>query len=641
MKGRTTTMYYNGMLINNNAVFDSDPGFLEEREATMEMNSSEVVEGNEEVCGNRCDSNMAEVDQKNGVNEECDENGCKNNETTFAAESSSGSEFVSSEKEHNSSQSSAEEDSSSPPSIGSPIQEMDESNCTRSSNGSSEDEEKEDFGNEIQDNSLMEVEMMKERFAKLLLGEDMSGCGNGVPTALAISNAITNLCATLFGQLWRLEPLTSEKKAMWRREIEWLLSVADHIVELKPTWQTFPDGTKLEVMTCRPRSDLYVNLPALRKLDNMLLEILDGFINSEFRYVEQGVVAPDTDDGSTSFRKALQRQEEKWWLPVPQVPPYGLHENSRKQLQHKRDCANQILKAAMAINSITLAEMEVPDSYLESLPKTARASLGDVIYRYITSENFSPECLLECLDLSSEHQAIEVANRVEASVYIWHKKANSKLPNRASRYSSRSSWEMFKDLILEGDKRELLIERAETLMLSLKQRFPSLPQTALDTCKIQCNKDVGKSILESYSRVLESLASNIVARIDDVLYVDDLTKHSSDQFSCLPSKVGLSTHKNHILSLPYVPTSKAGIKGEKPSSMANNNNNSNISKVVLTDFLSIDRKGKDYGCEIENLLVPTLSKFDEVPACDETDMETSDCTDDDVKHKALEQAWIE
>jgi hypothetical protein len=36
--------------------------------------------------------------------------------------------------------------------------------------------------------------MMKERFSKLLLGEDMSGSGNGVSTALAISNAITNLC---------------------------------------------------------------------------------------------------------------------------------------------------------------------------------------------------------------------------------------------------------------------------------------------------------------------------------------------------------------------------------------------------------------------------------------------------------------
>lgn len=34
---------------------------------------------------------------------------------------------------------------------------------------------------------------MKERFAKLLLGEDMSGGAKGVCTALAISNAITNL----------------------------------------------------------------------------------------------------------------------------------------------------------------------------------------------------------------------------------------------------------------------------------------------------------------------------------------------------------------------------------------------------------------------------------------------------------------
>lgn len=39
--------------------------------------------------------------------------------------------------------------------------------------------------------------MMKERFAKLLLGEDMSGGGKGVCTALAISNAITNLSGWL------------------------------------------------------------------------------------------------------------------------------------------------------------------------------------------------------------------------------------------------------------------------------------------------------------------------------------------------------------------------------------------------------------------------------------------------------------
>lgn len=120
--------------------------------------------------------------------------------------------------------------------------------------------------------------------------------------------------------------------------------------------------------------------------------------------------------------------------------------------------------------------------------QTARASLGDVMYRYITSDNFSPECLLAHLDISTEHQAIEIANRVEASIYIWHKKTNSKPASRATRSSSRSSWEMFRDLIVEGEKSEMLVERAESLLLSLKQRFPGLPQTALDMSKIQCNK---------------------------------------------------------------------------------------------------------------------------------------------------------
>ena len=97
-------------------------------------------------------------------------------------------------------------------------------------------------------------------------------------------------------------------------------------------------------------------------------EILDSFDNTEFWYIDQGILAPDAD-GSTSFQRTLQRQEEKWWLPVPRVPPGGLHENSRKQLQHIRDSTNQILKAAMAINSITISDMEIPESYMEALPR--------------------------------------------------------------------------------------------------------------------------------------------------------------------------------------------------------------------------------------------------------------------------------
>nr|XP_007141820.1 hypothetical protein PHAVU_008G228400g [Phaseolus vulgaris]ESW13814.1 hypothetical protein PHAVU_008G228400g [Phaseolus vulgaris] len=435
------------------------------------------------------------------------------------------------------------------------------------------------------------IDAMKERFAKLLLGEDMSGSGKGVCSALAISNAVTNLCATVFGQLWRLEPM------------EWLLSVSDHIVELIPSWQTFPDGSKLEVMTCRPRSDLFMNLPALRKLDNMLLEILDSCKDMEFWYVDQGIVAQDAE-GSASFCKRIQRQEDKWWLPVPRVPPAGLSENSRKQLNHTRECASQILKAAMAINNGALAEMAVPESYLETLPKNGRTCLGDFIYHYITSEKFSPECLLDCLDLSSEHVALEIANRVEASMYVWRRRANSKPPPNPNRSTTKSSWEIVKDFMADGDKRELLAERAENVLLSLKQKFPGLTQTTLDTSKIQCNKDVGKSILESYSRVLESMAFNIVARIDDLLYVDDLTKHS-DRFPLVPMTVSVSGTPHKAVGTPsfsVAPPLISPARGERSPFLNNNinidNNNKNIKpqrrgfgvRRVLSNYLGAESK---------------------------------------------------
>lgn len=73
-----------------------------------------------------------------------------------------------------------------------------------------------------------------------------------------------------------------------------------------------------------------------------------------------------------------QRQEEKWWLPIPRVPPCGLSDNARKRLHHQRECTNQILKAAMAINSNLLSEMEVPEIYLEALPKVSMWSLLSV-----------------------------------------------------------------------------------------------------------------------------------------------------------------------------------------------------------------------------------------------------------------------
>ncbi|KAE8673747.1 Rop guanine nucleotide exchange factor 5 [Hibiscus syriacus] len=505
--------------------------------------------------------------------------------------------------------------SGSPPLLGWPIRRAITATPSVSKDVSNGDGEEDEVCNEDDKfkklgSKINEIDLMKERFAKLLLGEDMSGSGKGVCTALAISNAITNLCATIFGQLWRLEPISEEKKSMWKREMEWLVCVSDHIVEFIPSWQNFPDGSKIEVMTCRPRSDLFINLAALRKLDNMLLDVLDSFKSTEFWYVDQGIVAPEAD-GSASFRQTLQRQEEKWWLPVPRVPAGGLSDNSRKQLNHTRECTSQILKAAMAINSITLSEMEVPDSYLDTLPKNGRASLGDLIYRYITSDQFSAECLLDFLDLSSEHVALEIANRIEAAIYVWHRRSHSKPSINPNRSTTKSSWEMVKDLMVDGDKREFLAERAESLLLCLKQRFPALTQTTLDTSKIQCNKDAGKSILESYSRVLESLAYNIVARIDDLLYVDDLTKHS-DRLSSVPT-VSVIAHKKvsipysvPVLNTPYktsitstpsfstVPLiSPAG--GERTPFLKENNDNANTNKTNNNNNIIIKPHRRGFG----------------------------------------------
>ncbi|CAL9763073.1 unnamed protein product [Musa acuminata subsp. burmannicoides] len=353
-----------------------------------------------------------------------------------------------------------------------------------------------------------DMELMKEKFSKLLLGEDMSGGGKGVSSALALSNAITNLAASVFSEQRRLEPMPAERKARWRKEIDWLLSVTDHIVEFVPSQQTSKDGSNMEIMITKQRKDLLMNIPALGKLDAMLIGYLDNFKGqNEFWYVSK-----DADESEKSNAK---RNEDKWWLPIVKVPSNGLSEVSRKWLQFQKESVNQVLKAAMAINAQVLMEMEIPEAYIESLPKNGRASLGDSIYRSITDDGFDPEEFLESMDLSTEHKVLDLKNRIEASIIIWIRKMHNK--------DTKSSW----GSAVSMEKREQFEERAEIILHLLKLRFPGIPQSALDTSKIQYSKDVGQSILESYSRILESLAFTVMSQIEDVLYADSLTQDPS------------------------------------------------------------------------------------------------------------------
>ncbi|XP_019196969.1 PREDICTED: rop guanine nucleotide exchange factor 12-like [Ipomoea nil] len=353
-----------------------------------------------------------------------------------------------------------------------------------------------------------DIALMKERFAKLLLGEDMSGGGKGVSSALALSNAITNTAASVFGEIKRLEPMPPERKARWRKEIDWLLSVTDYIVELVPSKQKGKDGSTMEIMVTRQRNDLHMNIPALRKLDGMLGACLDSFKDqNEFTYASK-------DDPDS---KGKGRKDDKWWLPIPKVPPNGLTEASKKWIQSQKDSVNQVHKAAMAINAQVIAEMEIPESYIEALPKNGRASLGDSIYRSITDEYFDPDYFLSSMDLTSEHKILDLKDRIEASVVIWKRKMTAK--NEKSTWSSAVSIE----------KRELFEERAETILLILKHRFPGIPQSSLDISKIQYNRDVGHAILESYSRIIESLAFTVLSRIEDVLHADQIATNPPEE----------------------------------------------------------------------------------------------------------------
>lgn len=53
---------------------------------------------------------------------------------------------------------------------------------------------------------------------------------------------------SIFGELWKLEPLSEEKKQKWRREMDWLLSPTNYMIELVPTKQTDANGRSIEVM---------------------------------------------------------------------------------------------------------------------------------------------------------------------------------------------------------------------------------------------------------------------------------------------------------------------------------------------------------------------------------------------------------
>lgn len=65
--------------------------------------------------------------------------------------------------------------------------------------------------------------------------------------------------------------MSAMRKERWKKEIEWLVSITDYIVEFVPSQQKTKDGSEMEIMVTQQRRDLLLSIPALRKLDMMLI----------------------------------------------------------------------------------------------------------------------------------------------------------------------------------------------------------------------------------------------------------------------------------------------------------------------------------------------------------------------------------
>lgn len=81
------------------------------------------------------------------------------------------------------------------------------------------------------------------------------------------------------------------------------------------------------------------------------------------------------------------------------------------------------------------------------------------------------------MDTSTEHKVVDLKNRIEASIVIWKRKMHN---NK----DGKSAWGSAVSL----EKREQFEERAETILHLIKQKFPGIPQSALDISKIQYNQ---------------------------------------------------------------------------------------------------------------------------------------------------------
>ena len=90
------------------------------------------------------------------------------------------------------------------------------------------------------------------------------------------------------------------------------------------------------------------------------------------------------------------------------------------------------------------------------------SSLGDALYRIIIVDYTPAENVLSLLDLSTEHNALEMENRLEAAIYSWKRRIQSRknMLIEDGKTDVKYSWSLVKKSENELGRMELYMERA-------------------------------------------------------------------------------------------------------------------------------------------------------------------------------------
>mmetsp|Transcript_29343 Transcript_29343/g.69042 ORF Transcript_29343/g.69042 Transcript_29343/m.69042 type:complete len:299 (+) Transcript_29343:281-1177(+) len=291
--------------------------------------------------------------------------------------------------------------------------------------------------------------------------------------------------------------MPSANRDKWNRELDWLLAPLEHIIVREPGVRRNPDGSEVEIMVSIQREDIRTHLPFLRELDTLLLDTLDAFDGQTFiEYVK-----PQQDE-------AMERGG-KWWIEVPRLVNGTLSESEAERLNQALKCCRYAADHVTMINEEMLDAMAAPSKFLETLPERTADIVGRELEAFLcgsTGQGGPGQGQSVDVDALLEHQSVTTPEHALALLDKLQRLQLRLIHRLESNPSARSA---------PADAGRLA--QLHDILPQIKQRFPGLRQTTVETARISENLDVGMAALEAYSRVLESRAASVHSRVSDVL----------------------------------------------------------------------------------------------------------------------------